>query len=147
MNIPELPIQMVAVTESSGSSANSHQAAELSQMLTIEGSNLADQLSAHFVTSEVHQKKSNFYNSFFRSVCDKKAEIEKAFSLDERLSGRLDDSGEGTLERPERQRRNPVPPPRIDSYNIRGPSSLNSRSGQYHSNTILSRGLQRRPNL
>ena len=102
MNIPELPIQMVAVTESSGSSANSHQAAELSQMLTIEGSNLADQLSAHFVTSEVHQKKSNFYNSFFRSVCDKKAEIEKAFSLDERLSGRLDDSGEGTLERPPR---------------------------------------------
>ena len=115
MNIPELPIQMVAVTESSKSSANSHQALELSQMLTLEGSNLADQLSAHFVTSEVHQKKSNFYHSFFRSVCDKKAEIEKAFSLDERLSGRLDDSGEGTLERPERQhRRNPVPPPRID---------------------------------
>ena len=129
MNIPELPIQMVAVTESSKSSANSLQAAELSQMLTMEGSNLADQLSAHFVTSEVHQKKSNFYNSFFRSVCDKKAEIEKAFSLDERLSGRLDDSGEGTLERPERARRNPVPPPRIDSYHIRGPSSLNSRSG------------------
>ena len=146
MNIPELPIQMVAVTESSKNSANPHQAAELSQMLTLEvrrttrpertklklfilqGSNLADQLSAHFVTSEVHQKKSNFYNNFFRSVCDKKAEIEKAFSLDERLSGRLDDSGEGTLERPERQRRNPVPPPRIDSYNIRGPSSLNSRS-------------------
>ena len=95
----------------------------------MQGSNLADQLSAHFVTSEVHQKKSNFYNSFFRSVCDKKAEIEKAFSLDERLSGRLDDSGEGTLERPERPRRNPVPPPRIDSYHVRGPSSLNSRSG------------------
>ncbi len=28
---------------------------------------------------------------------EKKGEIEKAFALDERLSGRLDDSGEGTL--------------------------------------------------
>ena len=120
---------MVAVTESCKSSGPAHQAAELSQMLTLEGSNLADQLSAHFVTSEISQKKSNFYNSFFREVCGKKAEIEKAFSLDERLNGRLDDSGEGTLERPERSRRNPVPPPRIDSYHIRGPSSLNSRSG------------------
>ena len=36
MNIPELPIQMVAVTESSKNSANPHQAAELSQMLTLE---------------------------------------------------------------------------------------------------------------
>ena len=27
----------------------------------MQGSNLADQLSTHFVTSEVHQKKSNFY--------------------------------------------------------------------------------------
>merc|ERR1719278_2075681 len=52
--------------------------------------------------------------------------------MDDRLSGRLDDSGEGTLERP--PRRHPVPPPRLDSYHIsgsreRGPSSLNSRSG------------------
>ena len=125
MNIPELPIQIVAVTESVKS--QSHQSSELSQILVGEGSNLSDQLSAHFVTSEVNQKKSNFYNSFFREVCDKKAEIEKAFSLDEHLSGRLDDSGEGTLERP--PRRHPAPPPRLDSYHIRGPSSLNSRSG------------------
>jgi len=128
MNIPELPIQIVAVTESaSKANVNMQHANELSQMLVAEGSNLSDQLSAHFVTSEVNQKKSNFYNSFFREVCDKKAEIEKAFSMDEHLSGRLDDSGEGTLERP--PRRNPVPPPRMDSYHIRGPSSLNSRSG------------------
>ena len=94
-----------------------------------QGNNLADQLNAHFLTSEANQRKSNFYNSFFREVCDKKAEIEKAFSMDDRLSGRLDDSGEGTLERP--PRRHPIPPPRIDSYHIRdrGPSSLNSRSG------------------
>merc|ERR1719342_1558493 len=126
MNIPELPIQIVAVTEAESASKAS-KANELSQMLVAEGSNLSDQLSAHFVTSEVNQKKSNFYNSFFREVYDKKAEIEKAFSMDEHLSGRLDDSGEGTLERP--PRRNPVPPPRMDSYHIRGPSSLNSRSG------------------
>ena len=49
-------------------------------------------------------------------MCDKKAEIEKAFSLDERLGGRLDDSGEGTLERP--PRRHPLPPPRIESYQV-----------------------------
>ena len=30
-------------------------------------------------------------------MLEKKGEIEKAFSMDERLSGRLDDSGEGTL--------------------------------------------------
>ena len=58
-------------------------------------------------------------------VLEKKGEIEKAFAMDERLSGRLDDSGEGTLERP--PRRNPVPPPRIDSYINKGHSSLNSR--------------------
>ena len=90
-----------------------------------QGNNLADQLNAHFMTSETNQKKNNFYNNFFREVhkshfsslrtwqkkfllllvlkvCDKKAEIEKAFSMDDRLSGRLDDSGEGTLERPPR---------------------------------------------
>ena len=49
---------------------------------------------------------------------EKKGEIEKAFALDDRMSGRLDDSGEGTLERP--TRRNPLPPPRIDSYNRKG---------------------------
>eukprot|EP00092_Neocalanus_flemingeri_P007705 GFUD01008321.1.p1 GENE.GFUD01008321.1~~GFUD01008321.1.p1 ORF type:complete len:1765 (+),score=291.33 GFUD01008321.1:752-6046(+) len=127
MNIPELPIQLVAVTDSSA--GNFHQTAELNQVLVAEGNNLADQLNAHFLTSETNQRKSNFYNSFFREVCDKKAEIEKAFSMDDRLSGRLDDSGEGTLERP--PRRHPIPPPRIDSYHIRdrGPSSLNSRSG------------------
>jgi len=127
MNIPELPIQLVAVTDSSA--GNFHQTAELNQILVAEGNNLADQLNAHFLTSEANQRKSNFYNSFFREVCDKKAEIEKAFSMDDRLSGRLDDSGEGTLERP--PRRHPIPPPRIDSYHIRdrGPSSLNSRSG------------------
>ena len=54
MNIPELPIQIVSVTESLNKNNS-----ELSQILVAEGSNLADQLSAHFVTSEVNQKKSN----------------------------------------------------------------------------------------
>ena len=55
-------------------------------------------------------------------MLEKKGEIEKAFALDDRLSGRLDDSGEGTLERP--ARRNPLPPPRIDSYNRKGRKGL-----------------------
>merc|ERR1719402_1774656 len=126
INIPELPIQIVAVTEGIGS--NNVYSADLSQSLIAEGNNLADRLNAHFMTSTVtFQQKNNFYQPFFKEVSDKKAEIEKAFSLDERLSGRLDDSGEGTLERP--IRRQPLPPPRIDSYIRAGPPSLNSRSG------------------
>ena len=102
MNIPELPIQLVAVTETVKNGVSPQQVSELSQILVAEGSNLSDQLSAHFVTSEVNQKKSNFYNSFFREVCDKKAEIEKAFSLDEHLSGRLDDSVQAKMFRKRR---------------------------------------------
>ena len=33
-----------------------------------QGNNLADQLNAHFLTSETNQKKNNFYNNFFREV-------------------------------------------------------------------------------
>jgi len=93
-----------------------------------ERNNLADRLNAHFMTSTVNfHQKTSFYQPFFKEVYDTNAKIEKAFSLDDRLSGRLDDSGEGTLERPLRQQ--PLPPPRIDSYIRAGPPSLNSRSG------------------
>ena len=34
----------------------------------VQGNNLADQLNAHFLTSETNQKKNNFYNNFFREV-------------------------------------------------------------------------------
>ena len=48
---------------------------------------------------------ASFYTPFFKEVFDKKSEIEHAFED----AARLDDSGEGTLERPRRQ---PLPPPR-----------------------------------
>jgi len=57
MNIPELPIQLLAVTEhslpaaSSAGAAYASPAAELEQLMVAEGSNLADRLNAHFMTS------------------------------------------------------------------------------------------------
>jgi len=61
MNIPELPIQLLAVTEnnlpSSGGGASSagpsytNPPSELEQLMVAEGSNLADRLNAHFMTS------------------------------------------------------------------------------------------------
>ncbi len=48
---------------------------------------------------------ASFYTPFFKEVFEKKTEIEHAFSMDD--PNRLDDSGEGTLERPR-----PMPPPR-----------------------------------
>ena len=90
MNIPELPIQVVAVTDAPAT--NFHMTQELNQVLVAEvgssalsltpiiviiklvnhhhhqGNNLADQLNAHFLTSESNQKKNNFYNNFFREV-------------------------------------------------------------------------------
>ena len=102
MNIPELPIQLLAVTEGVGST-------ELESRMISEGNGLAERLNAHFMTSTAAlQQKSSFYTPFFKEVFEKKTEIEQAFSMDD-TSARLDDSGEGTLERPRRQ---PRPPPR-----------------------------------
>ena len=53
---------------------------------------------------------ASFYTPFFKEVHDKKSEIELALSMEMEDSARLDDSGEGTLERPKRQ---PMPPPRL----------------------------------
>lgn len=54
--------------------------------------------------------KSAIYTPFFKEVWDKKMEIEQAFRMED--AGGLNDSGEGTLERPMRRRTHPVPPPR-----------------------------------
>ncbi len=57
MNIPELPIQVLAVTENNLPSAAgagavySNTTSELEAILVNEGSNLADRLNAHFMTS------------------------------------------------------------------------------------------------
>ena len=129
MNIPELPIQVLAVTEDSqyqqqyqASSATLSQQPDLEARLISEGGHLADRLNAHFMTStSALQQKSSFYTPFFKEVLEKKSEIEQAFSMEED-NNRLDDSGEGTLERPRilppggSRHRQPMPPPRVDSY-------------------------------
>lgn len=51
-----------------------------------------------------------FYTPFFKEVWDKKPEIEQAFNMED-PSG-LDDSGEGTLERPPHHHHRTLPPPR-----------------------------------
>ena len=127
MNIPELPIQILAVTETTNSVAvavgsayassltpgSGLTAAGLESLLINEGNHLADRLNSHFMTStSAIQQKSSFYTPFFNEVFEKKTEIEQAFSMEDAEGGssRLDDSGEGTLERP--MRRQPMPPPR-----------------------------------
>ena len=62
---------------------------------------------------------ASFYTPFFKEVFEKKSEIEQAFSMED--AARLDDSGEGTLERPMMRgglvgHGQPMPPPRMDSY-------------------------------
>lgn len=49
MNIPESPIQLLAVTENSAYGGS--YCSELEAKLIAEGSNLADRLNAHFMTS------------------------------------------------------------------------------------------------
>ena len=63
MSIPELPIQVVAVTEnlSQGVYTNS---TDINSLLLAEGSNLADKLNAHFMTSmsAIPQKCQSIFN-------------------------------------------------------------------------------------
>lgn len=133
MNIPNLPIQILAVTDSGG--ANAFFNNDLSHLLITEGNSTADRLHAHFMTtSSSCQQKSKlgveifrlptnlfvaaFFTPFFKEVWEKKPEIEQAFHMEE-PSG-LDDSGEGTLEHPRSQRHgHPLPPPRHESYHLK----------------------------
>ncbi|EFX70652.1 hypothetical protein DAPPUDRAFT_309374 [Daphnia pulex] len=115
-NIPNLPIQILAVTESGGA-ANAFFNSELSHQLITAGNAAADRLQAHFMTLTASANpKSAIYTPFFKEVWDKKMEIEQAFQLED-ASG-LNDSGEGTLERPLR-RTQPIPPPRHRIYGQR----------------------------
>ena len=70
---------------------------------------------------------ASFYTPFFKEVFEKKSEIEHAFSMED--AARLDDSGEGTLERPMRGGQ-PMPPPRMDSYRVMRGSGSRSNSGR-----------------
>ena len=86
LNIPELPIQLLAVSEEDFVND------ELTPQLLTEGNTLADRLNAHFMTSTTSiQQKTSFYTPFFKEVFEKKSEIEDAFSMED--AARLDDSG------------------------------------------------------
>ncbi|UYV65631.1 RhoGAPp190 [Cordylochernes scorpioides] len=110
MNIPDIPIQILAVTDMG--SANAFFSSELSHQLITEGNAIADKLQAHFMTSTSScQQKSTFYTPFFKEVWEKKPEIEKAFNLED---------SDYSLES-----RTTLPPPvpsRQESYHIRSGS-------------------------
>ncbi|XP_025993656.1 rho GTPase-activating protein 190 isoform X3 [Solenopsis invicta] len=114
-NIPNLPIQIMAVTDTGG--ANAFFSNDLSHLLITEGNAIADKLEAHFMTSASScQQKTAFYTPFFKVVWEKKPEIEQAFNMEE--PGNLNDSGEGTLEY---SALHPMPPPRHESYHLQTP--------------------------
>ncbi|VVC36948.1 Hypothetical protein CINCED_3A007446 [Cinara cedri] len=80
-NISNLPIQIMAVTESVGTNSFFN---DISQQLLNDGSSIADRLKAQFVTTtDVSIHKSSFYNLFFKDVWEKKSEIEHAFHMEE----------------------------------------------------------------
>lgn len=59
-NIPNLPIQIMAVTDTGG--ANAFFSSDLSHLLITEGNAIADKLEAHFMTSASScQQKSKIY--------------------------------------------------------------------------------------
>ncbi|XP_063370149.1 rho GTPase-activating protein 190 [Cydia amplana] len=84
MNIPNLPIQMVAVTDGGGSAANAFFGTDLGHALITEGNATADRLAAHFTTyTSSAENKSAFYTPFFKEVWEKKGEIERAFRMEQ----------------------------------------------------------------
>lgn len=72
MNIPNIPIQILAVTETG--SANAFFSSDLSHQLITEGNAVADKLQAHFMTSSsTSQQKSNFLHLNFNYLIYKLA--------------------------------------------------------------------------
>ena len=146
MNIPNLPMQIMAITDSGG--ANAFFNNEMCQMLITDGNTVADRLRAHFMTSSLgNQMKCNwkpfltrtklsfnfclisvaFYTPFFKEVWDKKPEIEQAFHMEEPVTL---DSGEGTLEH-SMHHHLPQPPPRHESYMLKTTAGDGSGSENY----------------
>ena len=76
-NVPNLPIQIVAVTENGGA-ATAMFGSTLGQKLITEGNGLADELRGHFATWS-GEHTVGIYTPFFRQVWDQKSDIEKAF--------------------------------------------------------------------
>ncbi|XP_044766017.1 rho GTPase-activating protein 190 isoform X2 [Coccinella septempunctata] len=116
MNIPNLPMQILAVTDSGG--ANAFFNNELGHLLITEGNTTADRLNAHFMTFTANVlQKATFYTPFFKEVWEKKPEIEQAFHMEE--PSNLDDIDYQSLQD------HPIPPPRHESYHLK----MNDRSG------------------
>ncbi|XP_053695899.1 rho GTPase-activating protein 190 isoform X2 [Sabethes cyaneus] len=130
LNIPNLPMQIVSVSEQGGVNAFFNN--ETSQMLITEGNAIADKLRAHFATASDDDNQFKFasFAPFLKEVWDKKPEIEQAFNMEEPLTI---DSGEGTMEHSmhHHHQQAPQPPPRYESYLING-SSTTYRSGNQH---------------
>jgi len=68
-NIPNLPIQIMAVTDTGG--ANAFFSNDLSHLLITEGNAIADKLEAHFMTSASScQQKSKKHQFLFRYLAN-----------------------------------------------------------------------------
>jgi hypothetical protein len=68
MNIPNLPIQVLAVTDTGGASAFFSN--DLSHLLITEGNATADRLKAHFMTSvSACQQKSKWWFVYLFVTC------------------------------------------------------------------------------
>ncbi|KAL0810129.1 hypothetical protein ABMA28_010927 [Loxostege sticticalis] len=107
MNIPNLPIQMVAVTDGGGSAASAFFGTDLGHALITEGNATADRLAAHFTTyTSSAENKSAFYTPFFKEVWERKGEIERAFRMEQPRQHNLPDVAAAR----------PKPPPRNHSY-------------------------------
>ncbi|XP_055303708.1 rho GTPase-activating protein 190 isoform X10 [Sitodiplosis mosellana] len=125
MNIPNLPMQLIAITDNGG--ANAFFNNELCQMLITEGNSVAEKLRAHFMTSAGgNQLKFTFYTPFLQEVWEKKPEIEQAFHMEEPVTL---DSGEGTLEHSTHHR--PQPPPRHESYLLKNADGSGSENYEH----------------
>ncbi|KAM8720047.1 hypothetical protein ACLKA7_006148 [Drosophila subpalustris] len=104
-----IPLQIVAVTESGGVNAFFNN--EICQFLITEGNALADRFKGSFMTFSADQYvKFAFYNPFLKTAWDNKYEVEN-LHVEESITL---DSGEGTLENSVNQM--PRPPPRHESY-------------------------------
>ncbi|XP_030378976.1 rho GTPase-activating protein 190 isoform X2 [Scaptodrosophila lebanonensis] len=104
-----IPLQMIAVTESGG--VNAFFNSEICQYLITEGNALADRFKGSFMTFSADQYvKFAFYNPFLKTAWDNKYEVEN-LHVEESITL---DSGEGTLENSVNQL--PRPPPRHESY-------------------------------
>ncbi|XP_054161508.1 rho GTPase-activating protein 190-like isoform X2 [Oppia nitens] len=108
-NIPNTPLQIVAFSDTSNSNIyySNH---DLDLQLLSEGTNMADKLEAHFISSAPNQQKSSYFIPFLKEVFERKPQIEKAFEMDD---------SDYSIDRPIV----PTVPTRQESYHIRSGSA------------------------